>query len=368
MNRVVKLINVVGARPQFIKVAAVSRAIQQRNSQSSLPAIVEKIIHTGQHYDENMSKDFFDELRISRPDCNLKVGSGLHGEQTAKMLQRIEAVLLKERPDICMVYGDTNSTLAGALAAAKLHIPVAHVEAGLRSFNRKMPEEINRVVTDHVSDLLFCPTKTAVENLAKEGVTQGVHETGDVMYDCVLFYAEKAKAIEEKTLGSLSMRSKSYYLATVHRADNTDDVLRCTHIVEALNEIATMGSPVILPLHPRTVVCIRKYGLKFAGDVKVVQPVSYLEMLVLENNARIILTDSGGLQKEAYCLRVPCITLRAETEWVETLKSGWNTLAGADKDRIINGVGRADEMQAVSPKSVYGNGDASRKIVKLLLA
>lgn len=368
MDRVVKLINIVGARPQFIKVSAVSRAIQQHNNQSSSPAIVEKIVHTGQHYNENMSKDFFDELRISRPACNLRVGSGSHGEQTADMLQRIEAVLVKEKPDICMVYGDTNSTLAGALAAAKLHIPVAHVEAGLRSFNRKMPEEINRVVTDHVSDLLFCPTKTAVDNLAKEGVTQGVHETGDVMYDCVLFYAKKAKAIEQKTLRSLNVRSKSYYLATVHRADNTDDVLRCTHIVEALNEIATMDSPVILPLHPRTVVCIGKYGLKFAGDVKVIQPVSYLEMLVLENNARIILTDSGGVQKETYCLGVPCITLRDETEWVETVESGWNTLAGTDKHRIINGVGRADEMQAVSPKSVYGDGDASRKIVKLLLA
>lgn len=366
MSRVAKLISIVGARPQFIKMAAVSRAIQQHNSQSPSPTIVEKIVHTGQHYDDNMSKDFFDELRISRPDCNLRVGSGSHGEQTAKMLERIEAVLLKERPDVCMVYGDTNSTLAGALAAAKLHIPVAHVEAGLRSFNRKMPEETNRVMTDHVSDILFCPTKTAVENLAKEGITQGVHETGDVMYDCVLFYTEKAKAIEQKTLGSLNVRSKSYYLATVHRAENTDDVLRCTHIVEALNEIATVDNPVILPLHPRTVVCIGKYGLKFAGDVKVIPPVSYLEMLVLEDNAQIILTDSGGVQKEAYCLGVPCITLRDETEWVETVESGWNILAGADKHRIISGIGRADELQAVSPRSVYGNGDAAERVVEVI--
>lgn len=366
MSRVVKLINIVGARPQFIKMAAVSRAIQRHNSQSSSPAIVEIIVHTGQHYDDNMSKDFFDELGITRPDCNLGVGSGSHGVQTAKMLQRIEAVLLKERPDICIVYGDTNSTLAGALAAAKLHIPVAHVEAGLRSFNRRMPEEINRVVTDHVSELLFCPTKTAVENLIKEGITQGVHETGDVMYDGILFYAKKAKVIEQKILEKLDVWSKSYFLATVHRAENTDDSLRLANIVEALNEIAVTDCPVILPLHPRTVLCIDKYGLTFASSVKVIEPVSYLEMLVLENNSRVILTDSGGVQKEAYCLGVSCITLRDETEWGETVESGWNTLAGADKHRIINGVGHADELQVVSPKSVYGNGDAAERVVKVI--
>ena len=266
-----------------------------------------------------------------------------------------------------MVYGDTNSTLAGALAAAKLHISVAHVEAGLRSFNRKMPEEVNRIVTDHVSDLLFCPTKTAVENLAKEGITQGVYETGDVMYDCVLFYAKKVKAIEQKTLERLDIRSKSYYLATVHRAENTDDSMRLTNIVEAFNGIATADCSVILPLHPRTVVCVDKYDLKFTNSVKVIQPVSYLEMVVLENNARIILTDSGGVQKEAYCLGVPCVTLRDETEWVETVESGWNTLAGADKHRIINGVGRADELRAVCPKSVYGNGDAAERIIQKLI-
>lgn len=366
VSRVIKLINIVGARPQFIKSAAVSRAIQQHNIQSSSPVIVEKIVHTGQHYDDNMSKAFFNELDISRPDCNLEVGSGSHGEQTAKMLQKIEAVLVKERPDICFVYGDTNSTLAGALAAAKLYIPVAHIEAGLRSFNRRMPEEINRVLTDHVSVLLFCPTKTAVENLAKEGITHGVHETGDVMYDCVLFYAKKAKAIAQKTLERLDIRSKSYYLATVHRAENTDDGMRLTNIVEAFNGIATADCPVILPLHPRTVVCVDKYGLKFANDVKVIQPVSYLEMVVLENNAKVILTDSGGVQKEAYFLGVPCVTLRDETEWVETVESGWNTLAGADKHSIINGVGRTDKLRAVCPESVYGNGDAAEQVVKVV--
>lgn len=366
VSRVIKIINIVGARPQFIKAAAVSRAVQQHNIQSPSPGIVEKIVHTGQHYDDNMSKAFFNELEISEPGYNLEVGSGSHGEQTAKMLQKIEAVLVKERPDICFVYGDTNSTLAGALAAAKLYIPVAHIEAGLRSFNRRMPEEINRVLTDHVSVLLFCPTKTAVENLAKEGITHGVHETGDVMYDCGLFYAKKAKAIEQKTLERLDIRSKSYYLATVHRAENTDDSMRLTNIVEAFNGIATADCPVILPLHPRTVVCVDKYGLKFANDVKVIQPVSYLEMVVLENNAKVILTDSGGVQKEAYFLGVPCVTLRDETEWVETVESGWNTLAGADKDKIVSGLRRTDKLRAVKPKLLYGSGDAAEQVVKVV--
>ncbi len=367
VSSVIKVINIVGARPQFIKSAAVSRAIQQHNIRSSSPGIVEKIVHTGQHYDDNMSKAFFNELGIPEPGYNLEVGSGSHGEQTAKMLQKIEAVLVKERPDICFVYGDTNSTLAGALAAAKLYIPVAHIEAGLRSFNRRMPEEINRVLTDHVSVLLFCPTKTAVGNLTKEGITHGVHETGDVMYDCVLFYAKKAKAIEQKTLERLDIRSKSYYLATVHRAENTDDGMRLTNIVEAFNGIATADCLVILPLHPRTVVCVDKYGLKFANDVKVIQPVSYLEMVVLENNAKVILTDSGGVQKEAYFLGVPCVTLRDETEWVETVGSGWNTLAGADKDKIVSGLRRTDKLGAVKPELLYGSGDAAGKIVEIVI-
>lgn len=366
MSRLIKIINIVGARPQFIKAAAVSRAIQQHNNQSLSPGIVEKIVHTGQHYDDNMSKVFFNELEITEPDYNLGVGSGLHGEQTGRILKKIEAVLIKEKPDFCLVYGDTNSTLAGALAPVKLHIPVGHVEAGLRSFNRRMPEEINRVVADHVSDVLFCPTKTAVENLAREGIVRGVHQTGDVMYDCTLFYAKKAQAIEQKTLKRFSIRPKSYYLTTVHRAENTDDSLRLTEIVEALNEIATVDCPVILPLHPRTVVCVEKYGLKFADNVKVIEPVSYLEMVVLENNAQVILTDSGGVQKEAYFLGVPCVTLRDETEWVETVESGWNTLAGTAKHSIIDGVGRTDKLRAVSPQSMYGNGDAAERVVEVI--
>jgi UDP-GlcNAc3NAcA epimerase len=361
-----KLVSIVGARPQIIKAAAVSRALLEYNKKYSEQRIVETIVHTGQHYDENMSQVFFEELDIPEPNYNLGVGSSSHGQQTGEMLQRVEAVLLKERPNCCLVYGDTNSTLAGALAAAKLHIPVAHVEAGLRSFNRKMPEEINRVVTDHVSALLFCPTQTSIDNLAKEGISTGVHRVGDVMYDCILFYAKKTKAIEQEILERLGARSKSYYLATVHRAENTDDCARLTGIFEALNEIATTDCPVVLPLHPRTVKYVQKHGLESANCVKVIQPVSYLEMVVLENNARLILTDSGGVQKEAYWLSVPCITLRNETEWVETVESGWNILAGADKRRIIDGVRHGHRRRGVSPESIYGNGDAADQICKVL--
>jgi len=362
----VKIISIIGARPQIIKAAAVSRAIAKHNKKHPNRTIIEIIAHTGQHYDRNMSQVFFEELDVPEPDYNLGVGSASHAEQTGKMLQKIEAVLIKERPDCCLVYGDTNSTLAGALAAAKLHIPVAHVEAGLRSFNRKMPEEINRVVTDHVSELLFCPTQTSVDNLAKEGISAGVHQVGDVMYDCILFYTKRTKPIEQEILEKLGIQSKSYYLATVHRAENTDNGARLTGIFEALNEIAATDCPVVLPLHPRTVKYARNHGLEFANCVKVIQPVSYLEMVALENNARLILTDSGGVQKEAYWLSVPCITLRDETEWVETVESGWNILAGADKHRIIDGVRRGHRRRDVSPKAIYGDGNAADRICEIL--
>jgi len=361
-----KLISVIGARPQIIKAAAVSRAIAKHNKKHPNRTIIEIIAHTGQHYDENMSQVFFKELDIPEPNYNLGVGSGSHGQQTGKMLARIEAVLLKERPNLCVVYGDTNSTLAGALAAAKLHIPVAHVEAGLRSFKRRMPEEINRVVTDHVSELLFCPTQTSVDNLAKEGISAGVHQVGDVMYDCILFYIKKTKSIEKQILEKVGIRSKSYYLATVHRAENTDDGARLAHIFKALSEIAATDCPVVLPLHPRTVKYARNHGLEFANCVKVIQPVSYLEMVALENNARLILTDSGGVQKEAYWLSVPCVTLRDETEWVETVESGWNTLAGADKCRIIDSVRHYHTQPDENPESIYGNGNAAKQICKIL--
>ena len=361
-----KLVTIIGARPQFIKAAAVSRAIVEHNKKHADRPILETIVHTGQHYDKNMSQVFFEELDIPDPDYNLGIGSGPHGEQTSKMLQKIEAILVNERPDCCLVYGDTNSTLAGALAAAKLHIRVTHVEAGLRSYNRTMPEEINRVVTDHISDLLFCPTKTSVDNLSKEGISAGVHQVGDVMFDCIRFYAKKAKAIEQKTLKSLDIQPRSYYLATVHRAENTDDSMRLTNIFEALDEIVTANCPVVLPLHPRTVKYAQKHGLKFANCVRAIQPVSYLEMVVLENNARLILTDSGGVQKEAYWFNVPCITLRDETEWVETVESGWNIVTGANKHRIIDGVRHGHRRRDKSQKPVCGNGDAADLICKVI--
>ena len=338
MNRSIKLVTVVGARPQFIKASAVSRAIVANNEKYPDSALEEKIIHTGQHYDENMSKVFFDELEIPHPDFNLGVGSGSHGEQTGKMLRKIEQVLVREKPGCVLVYGDTNSTIAGALAAAKLHIPVAHVEAGLRSFNRRMPEEINRVLADHVSDLLFCPTEAAVNNLANEGISDGVYQVGDVMYDSILFYAKKAKAIEEKILGGLKVRPKSYYLATVHRADNTDNGDHIRNIFEDFTAISTSECPTLFPLHPRTKKKIAEIGLTPSKDVQIIGPVSYLEMLAIESNARAILTDSGGVQKEAYWFNVPCITLRDETEWVETVESGWNVLVGVERTRIVEAV------------------------------
>jgi len=264
------------------------------------------------------------------------------------------------------VYGDTNSTLAGAMAAVKLHINVAHVEAGLRSMNRRMPEEINRIVTDHISDLLFCPTDKSVDNLSREGISKGVYQVGDVMFDCISFYANKAKAVEQNTLKRLNIQPRSYYLATVHRAENTDDGTRLADIFKALDEIATSDCPVVLPLHPRTVKYARKHGLEFTNGVRAIQPVSYLEMVVLESNARLILTDSGGVQKEAYWFKVPCVTLRDETEWVETVESGWNILTGADKDRIIGCVRHGHRRRDKSPQSACGNRYAADQICKVL--
>jgi len=361
-----KIVSIIGARPQFIKAAALSWAIVKHNSDCPGRAITEVIVHTGQHYDKNMSQLFFDELDIPLPDYNLGIGSGSQGEQTGKMLEKIESVLMREGPDYCLVYGDTNSTLAGALAAAKLLIRIAHVEAGLRSFNRKMPEEINRVVTDHISDLLFCPTETSVVNLSEEGITTGVHLIGDVMFDCMCLYTKRAGAIEQKTLKELDISPKSYYLATVHRAENTDDSVRLTHIFQAFEEIATENCPVILPLHPRTVKYAQKHDLKFNNCVRVIQPVSYLEMVVLEKNAQLILTDSGGVQKEAYWLSVPCITLRDETEWTETAKSGWNVLAGADRRRIIDAVRDVHSRKDENREYGYGCGGAAEQICKVL--
>lgn len=347
-----KVVSIVGARPQFIKAAPVSRVLRRQHT--------EVLVHTGQHYDHNMSAVFFDELDIPEPDYNLGVGSGPHGQQTGRMLEAIEGVLLEERPNWVLVYGDTNSTLAGALAAVKLHIPVAHVEAGLRSYNRCMPEEHNRVLTDHVADLLFCPTQTAVQNLAREGITRGVHNVGDVMYDAVLYnggIAEKRSVI----LDRLALEPRGYLLATVHRAENTEDRARLAAILQAFGTIPEL---IIFPAHPRTRLALADWELSIPANVRIIQPVGYLDMLMLEKRARLILTDSGGVQKEAYFFGVPCITLREETEWVETVEAGWNVVVGADAARIAAAV--RDLRPSERPATVFGDGRASERMVDLI--
>jgi UDP-GlcNAc3NAcA epimerase len=349
-----KILSVVGARPQFVKAAPVGRALDREG-------IREVLLHTGQHYDPGMSDVFFEELGIRKPDYYLGVGSGTHAQQTAAMLTGIERVLVDERPDFLLIYGDTNSTLAGALAAAKLHIPVAHVEAGLRSYNREMPEEINRVVADSLSTLLFCPTGVAVDNLAREGITSGVSIVGDVMYDATLWALENMSGAAEGVLTRLGVRPGAYLLATVHRASNTDDPHNLTRIVEALN---TSGEQVVFPVHPRTRKALDTAGVSPGSNVLAVEPVSYLEMLALERNARAILTDSGGVQKEALWMAVPCITLRDETEWVETVAAGWNTLTGTDTARILQAL-QAPHPGAVPPP-IYGDGHASERIAAIL--
>ncbi|HXJ94782.1 MAG TPA: UDP-N-acetylglucosamine 2-epimerase (non-hydrolyzing) [Terriglobia bacterium] len=351
-----KVATVVGARPQFVKAAAISRRLRCMAR--------EVLIHTGQHYDANMSEVFFQELEIPAPDYHLDVGSGTHGKQTGEMLEEIEEVLLQEKPDWVLVYGDTNSTLAGALAAAKLHIPVAHVEAGLRSFNRRMPEEINRVLTDHLAALLLAPTEVAVRNLRKEGLMEGVELVGDVMYEVAL---EHLKAAEQhsRILERLGLNGRGFALATVHRAENTDDPSRLSAILDALGRIGR-EYPVVLPLHPRTREAARRLSGAWLEHLQVTEPLPYLDMVRLESQARLILTDSGGVQKEAFFFHVPCITLRDETEWVETVDSGWNVLAGAEPERIVHAA------RSYKPGShntfPYGRGDASRRIIALLLA
>jgi UDP-N-acetylglucosamine 2-epimerase len=377
-----KILSVVGARPQFIKAAPVSRALR-RNCE-------EILVHTGQHYDRNMSQVFFEELEMPEPDYNLGVGSGTHAWQTGQMLTKLGELLLLEKPDRVLVYGDTNSTLAGALAAAKLSIPVAHVEAGLRSCNRSMPEEINRVLTDHLSSLLFCPTRQAVANLAAEGfkniIDSGslvdqdslagmlratpenplVVNTGDVMYDALLFNLKIAESRSD-VLQRLGLMRGGYYLATVHRAENTDDPERLKNILEALGEA---DRTVILPLHPRTMQAAAASGLKEllqVDNIRVLEPVSYLDNLILEKNAKAILTDSGGMQKEAYLLGVHCITLRQETEWVETVEAGANILVGSDKQRISLALSIIRAANSWTT-SVYGNGSAAEIIISCLMA
>lgn len=349
-----KIVTVVGARPQFIKAAPVSRAIRARGE--------EILVHTGQHYDTSMSDVFFEELEIPKPDYHLHVGSKSHGAQTGAMLSKIEEVIFAEKPDALLVYGDTNSTLAGALAAAKLHVPVAHVESGLRSFNRRMPEEINRVLTDHISRWLFCPTDTAVTNLEAEGITEGVYQIGDVMLDAVLY---NAKLAEEKAdiLQKLELESKSYLLFTIHRAENTDDPKRLKGIVDALNAI---DIPAVLPLHPRTKGKLAATGLTIHNPmVRVIEPVGYLDMLQLEFHAKKIVTDSGGVQKEAFFAKVPCITMRDETEWIETVEYKTNILVSADTKKILEAIHNFDVDFSQVP-SVFGTGKSSEEIVEIL--
>lgn len=348
-----KIVSIVGARPQFIKAAAVSRLLRERHT--------EILVHTGQHYDYEMSGIFFDGLELPRPEVNLGVGSGSHGTQTGAMLKGIEELLLAERPDYLLIYGDTNSTLAGALAASKLSVPVAHVEAGLRSFNRSMPEEINRVVADHLSNLLLCPSDTGIGNLCAEGITHNVHLVGDVMLDVLNWAKQRLSAKPSAILQRLGLKNQGYLLVTMHRSENTDDPARLSHIVGALNQLR---KPVVFPIHPRARKVIAEAGCQFESHVQLIDPVGYLDMVALTGSARTVVTDSGGLQKEAYWLGVPCLTMRDETEWVETVEAGWNLLVGSDTERIVKAVD-SFVPSALRPP-LYGDGFAAAKCVDLL--
>lgn len=351
-----KIATIIGARPQFIKASAVSRLLSD--------LVDEVIIHTGQHYDFNLSRIFFDELEIPEPKYHLGVGSGSHGAQTGDILIKTDKILIDEMPDWVMVYGDTNSTLAGALAATKLHMKIAHIEAGLRSFNRRMPEEINRILTDHMSDVLFCPSEVAIQNLAREGIKDNAIIVGDVMADSLYFAVDRAVA-SSSILNKLNVLPGKYFLATVHRAENTGSIHILTNILTAL---ANLHLPVIFPIHPRTRTAIENFGLRRLlnmPNIRIIDPLGYVDMIQLEQSANMILTDSGGIQKEAYWLKVPCITLRDETEWVETVETGWNVLVGTDTSNIIR---RINEFQIPeSQPPLYGNGEAAQNIVNYLL-
>ena len=356
-----KIVTVLGARPQFIKASAVSRAIEKSGK------LKEVVVHTGQHFDKNMSDVFFKELGIKTPKYNLEISGGKHGEMTGRMLWKVEEVLIREQPDLVLVYGDTNSTLAGALAAVKLGIPVAHVEAGLRSFNLAMPEEVNRILTDRIARWLFAPTEAAACNLRREGVEEErIILVGDVMYDVALQHSSGVSA-DERLLKRLELKPKSYILATVHRAENTNDPHRLAVIVEALKQVAK-SFPVIWPLHPRTQHAMERNGEPLTGctHLHVIEPVGYLDMVQLEKYAAVIATDSGGVQKEAFFYGVPCVTLRDETEWVELIKAGWNRLASLENpDRLAKDILGAKGLLG-HPKLLYGYGSTSDKIVAAL--
>ena len=354
-----RVLIVIGTRPNFVKTAPLVEELKKINKDKR--KIQYKIVHTGQHYDYEMSQLFFQELKIPKPDYNLGVGGGSHALQTARTMEKIEKVVIREKPGIVIVLGDVNATLAGAVVAAKLHIKIGHIEAGMRSFNKKMPEEINRVLTDHITDYHFCSTKTAVLNLKNEGITKNVYNVGDIMYDTFLEGTKIAKE-KSKILRKLKLKPKSYYFATIHRAENTEDKKRLSNIVDAFSEVRN----IIFPCHPRTEKYLKFYNLwgKLNKNIQVIKPVGYLDSLWLGKNAIKILTDSGGIQKEAYFSGIPCITLRDETEWVETVKGKMNILVGADKNKIVRAV------KNFSPKgekhNYFGNGRTSKKIVNIL--
>lgn len=350
-----KIVSIVGTRPQLIKYAPLAKELIKEHKNI--------LIHTGQHYDYNMSKVFFNELSIPEPDYNLDIGSGTHSYQTGEMLKGIESILLKEKPDMAIIYGDTNSTLAGALSVAKLHIKMAHVEAGVRNFDKSIPEEINRVVADYCSDYLFCPTQTAVDNLKQEGITKGVYLTGDVMVDALYF--NKAIAERSKILEDLGLTSKRYLVVTVHRASNTDIRQNLETIASTLIKLAELNETIVFPVHPRTIKLLKTYGLfnKLNEMIKLIEPLGYLEFLKLLNHAKKVITDSGGIQKEAYILKIPCITLFNSTPWIETLENGYNTMAGVNTEKIIELTQHFQPKQRYS--DLFGVG-ACEKIVKIL--
>lgn len=357
-----KIITIVGARPQFVKAAVVSRAIEEYNEKSIGEPIQELIVHTGQHFDENMSSVFFNQMNIPKPHYNLEINSLSHGAMTGKMLTKIEEVLLAEKPDWVLVYGDTNSTIAGALAAKKLHIKVAHVEAGLRSFNMRMPEEINRILTDRISDILFCPTQSAIDNLRDEGYdTINIKQVqcGDVMYDAALFYTDRSNR------PAAVIEGEDYVLSTIHRQENTDDKAKLSSIFEALKEIA-QEQKVILPLHPRTIKKLKDFGITPDRNIQILEPVGYFEMIWLLSNCTAVITDSGGLQKEAFFFKKPCITVREETEWVELIHHNVNFLTGSDKTKIVETFNHIKNASIDFNKNLYGTGDTGHLIVEEL--
>jgi UDP-N-acetylglucosamine 2-epimerase len=353
-----KIVTIIGARPQFIKAAAVSRVIRKRGD------LEEVLVHTDQHYDANMSDVFFVELEIPNPDYHLGIGSGNHGWQTGRMLEAIEKVLMKERPDLVLVYGDTNSTLGGALAAAKLQIPVAHVEAGMRSFNRRMPEETNRVLTDHIATLLFSPTSAGVENLSREGILERVYRTGDVMYDVAVLFREQLSKVAADVPLRFGVRSGRYALVTLHREENTDDMERLDSILGGIEKVGQEVAPVLWPAHPRVRATVEK---RKHSAIRILDPLPYLEMQSLLMHARICLTDSGGLQKESAFHEIPCVTLRDETEWVELVSAGVNHLAGADEEKIFSLSRVAKWPEGGLPKSLYGDGHSADAIVDIMM-